>query len=128
MQPVDYQKLAHRTEADVSDIKGRIKFPEGVRLLHASLGISSEAGELADALKRCFYYGQEMDHTNVIEELGDCLWYIALACNALGVDMSTVMKKNIAKLKARYPDKFTEYEAAEDNRDRQTERNILNED
>ena len=41
------------------------------------------------------------------KELGDCLWMIAEACDALGTDIDTVMQMNIDKLKARYPEGFT---------------------
>lgn len=38
--------------------------------------------------------------------MGDVLWYIAILCEGLGVDMERVMKRNIQKLKKRYPDGF----------------------
>lgn len=46
--------------------------------------------------------GEDME-----KELGDCLWMIAEACDALGTDIDTVMQMNIDKLKARYPEGFT---------------------
>lgn len=41
-----------------------------------------------------------------MKEFGDVCWYIALGCEVLGVDFEEVLKKNIYKLKARYPDGF----------------------
>ena len=55
------------------------------------------------------------------DELGDCLWYLALACNALGFSMEDVMGANIRKLRQRFPDKFEEAKAAESGRDREAE-------
>lgn len=37
-------------------------------------------------------------------EAGDCLWYVAALCSTLGVPMSEVMGRNIAKLRIRFPD------------------------
>lgn len=94
-----------------------------MRLLHAALGLQTEAGEFADPIKKYVFYGKPIDHVLLEEELGDLTWYIALACNALGLDMMAVMEKNVAKLKQRYPEKFTEDKAL--NRDLDAERKIL---
>ena len=120
MKPVEYQQLAERTEAN--PVAAAIEIRE-IRLIHAALGLCSEAGELSDSLKKTLYYGQDLDVENLKEELGDCLWYIALACNALGFDMGDVMAENIAKLMQRYPEKFSEEKALEENRDREAEQN-----
>ena len=59
------------------------------------------------------YEGGLFDHSFTVtssllslKELGDCLWMIAEACDALGTDIDTVMQMNIDKLKARYPEGF----------------------
>lgn len=96
---------------------------EFFRTLHAVVGLVTEAGEMMDMLKKTVFYGKDFDRTNLIEELGDMMWYAAILCSANGIDFSEVLRKNIAKLKARYPDKFTEHSAA--NRDLENERNVL---
>ena len=91
MNPNDYQKLAKRTECDeelasqrkVVEDTTHLPYFRATRLTHAAFGLSSEIGEFNDALKKWLYYGQELDETNLAEELGDLLWYVALACNAL---------------------------------------------
>ena len=122
MNPKIYQKLAFRTESprkpDLSD--SRVS-----RLLHSCQGFSTETGEFADVVKRWVFYGQPLDEITAKEELGDLLWYIAMACNALGLQMGDVMEANIAKLKNRFPEKFTEQDALEISRDRQAERDIV---
>ena len=75
-------------------------------LMHAALGLSGEAGEFADAIKKHLVYGRELDRENAIEELGDVLWFVALGCNALGVSMADVAQGNIDKLRKRYPEKY----------------------
>lgn len=98
MTPNKYQKLAART----------ISIPEtdsGAMLNHAVLGLTSEAGEVAGVLQK-IYQGHDANPLRLMSELGDCLWFIAEACTALGCDMETVMKLNIDKLLKRYPDGF----------------------
>lgn len=109
-----YQKSCKRTypsfEQDLQTEKriGRIAI-----LLHAHLGISSEAGEFADAIKKYCIYGKPLDIENLVEELGDLLWYISLASDALNYSIPTIMEMNINKLRIRYPEKFTEQDALE---------------
>lgn len=112
----DYIKQAIRTESTIND-------PVIRRLEHAAIGICTEGGELLDALKKVIFYGKELDTTNMKEEVGDILWYLAILCDALGTDFDTEMQRNIAKLKARYPQKFTSENAL--NRDLEKERKVL---
>ena len=93
------------------------------RLLHAGIGLATEAGEFLDALKKHVFYGKELDTVNLSEEMGDIFWYCALIADELKIDFSQVMDTNIAKLKARYGDKFSEEKA--EHRDLKTERTIL---
>lgn len=124
MTPSEYVKNAIKTESnDFPAIAARLSDPTTIRLLHAFMGIGTEAGEINDALKKHLLYGKVFDRANAIEELGDLGWYIALACDALNVPLEEVMEKNIAKLKARYGDKFSSDAAL--NRDLDTERKIL---
>lgn len=77
-------------------------------LLHAALGLAGESGEFVDCVKKHVVYGRELDKSNAIEELGDLLWFVALGCKSLGVSMDTVAQQNIAKLKARYPEAYSD--------------------
>ena len=92
-----YQQLAMRTAKpmEVQD-----------DLLHAALGLTGEAGEFADCIKKHWAYSQPLDNQNAVEELGDLLWYIALACNALDVQLADVAAMNIEKLRKRYPNRY----------------------
>jgi NTP pyrophosphatase (non-canonical NTP hydrolase) len=93
-----YQELALRTAAALEPRQ---------RLLNAALGLCGEAGEFADTLKKAEFHGHELDTAALQKELGDVLWYAALACNALGVQLGDVMEANIAKLRQRYPEGFS---------------------
>ena len=104
------------------------KYPEGStdRLLHAAMGLTTEAGEFLDALKKHLFYGKPLDLVNLREEIGDIMWYLAIACSALGTDFETEQARNIAKLRKRYPEKFDAVQAVE--RDLAAERAILSDD
>lgn len=95
-----------------------------IRLLHAAIGMLTEAGEFADALNEHLFQGAELDTTNLFEEIFDFAWYAAIATDALGKDsFDEGLERNIAKLKARYPEKFSNEAAI--NRNLVVERNIL---
>jgi len=104
----EYQLAAMRTAKVEED-------PLVDNLVHASLGLATETGEFTSTVKRMARYGKEYTaelRGHLCEELGDTMWYIALAAQALGVTMEELADNNIAKLKLRFPDRFTN-EAAE---------------
>lgn len=111
----EYQDLSSKTFAESGD--------ETLNLLHCAIGASTEAGELLDAFKKHIYYKKELDVVNVGEEIADIQWYLFNLCRLLNLDMEQLLEANIAKLKARYGEKFSEEKAT--NRDLDTERNIL---
>ena len=92
-------------------------------LLHGAIGLATEAGEMLDAVKRSLFYGADLDRTNLIEELGDLEWYMAVIRDALDVTQEEVQRINIDKLRARYPEKFTQQHALD--RDLDRERTVL---
>jgi NTP pyrophosphatase (non-canonical NTP hydrolase) len=93
--------------------------PSGVslRTIHAVLGILTESAELAQTLLKGVFAGgfSDDDRLNLLLELGDLLWYLALLCDDLGFSIESVMSANLAKLQKRYGDKFSEEKAV--NRD-----------
>jgi NTP pyrophosphatase (non-canonical NTP hydrolase) len=94
-----------------------------MNLLHAAMGIGTEAGELLDAFKRKLFYGKGLDVVNIKEEVGDIMWYVAILLRELDLDFEDILDLNIKKLRARFPDKFTESDAL--NRNLDQERSIL---
>ena len=77
------------------------------RLLTAAFGMSAEAGEFTEIVKKVFLQGKPYNADNVEHlkiELGDILWYAAQACMALDVSFEEVMERNYLKLSARYPE------------------------
>ena len=79
------------------------------RILTAALGLSSEAGEFTEIVKKIFLQGKPADKDNVFHmkrELGDIMWYWVTACAALNLDPYEVISENQEKLAARYGEKF----------------------
>ena len=94
----EYQRLAMTTlnpELSQKDI-----------LINGVMGLCGEAGEAIDIVKKHLAQGHELDREKLIGELGDIAWYLAETAMALGVDLETVLTRNIDKLKARYPEGF----------------------
>lgn len=113
MTPDEYQKLALRTEKTplfMNDAEGK---PSELlsRVMHGAMGMVTEAGELMDMLKKHVIYGKPFDPVNVLEEAGDKMWYAAIVLHACGFGFEEALERNIAKLRARYGDKFSEERA-----------------
>ena len=77
------------------------------RLLTASFGMSAEAGEFTEIVKKMFLQGKPYNEDNIEHlkiELGDIMWYAAQACMALDVSFEEVLERNYLKLSKRYPE------------------------
>lgn len=115
-----FRPIAHFSHPTDPKFKKPIKIDP--RLFHAIIGAVTEASELADALDKAIETDSP-DVVNVLEEFGDINWYEAIAIDTLGGDFEELLNRNIAKLKARFPDKFTSENAIV--RDLDKERAIL---
>jgi len=73
-----------------------------------ALGIAGEAGEVADYIKKVLYHGHVMDEEVLCKELGDVLWYVTTLASTAGLTLEEVARKNIEKLRKRYPDGFSQ--------------------
>jgi len=76
------------------------------RLLTSGVGINAEGGEFLEIIKKMVFQGKPWNEDNrehLIIELGDIMWYVAQATQALGISMEEVLDTNITKLSKRYP-------------------------
>ena len=111
----EYQKLAMRTNdgkagerINKRDFDARVYYininlPD---LFNACFGLSGETGELLDMIKKWVFHEKPLDTIHLKKELGDCMWYVALFCQAMGWSLDEILQMNIDKLKARYPEGF----------------------
>lgn len=93
-----YRRLALRTAGSTSAPRDR--------LVMGALGLSGEAGEVTDHVKKIIFQGHEIDRAALMNELGDVMWYVTYLLDTLDLEMDDVLAANIAKLQARYPDGF----------------------
>lgn len=77
------------------------------------MGLAGETGETVDIFKKHIYQGKDLDINDVIEEIGDILWYIANLCNVNKITMKECMESNVEKLRKRYPNGFSIKDALE---------------
>lgn len=106
MNFIDYQTEALRTAKFYKTLSAN--------LLHASIGLSTEVGEFNTEVKRHAIYEKPLTpemKAHMTEELGDIMWYIALAADNLGVTMEQLAVANIAKLSRRFPERYSDASA-----------------
>lgn len=75
-------------------------------LLTGSIGLTAEAGELIEIVKKMLFQGKPLTEENLFHmkrELGDIMWYWINTCRALELDPNDVIAENVKKLEARYP-------------------------
>ena len=97
--PDDYQRFAERT------MNSDLTFDEKMSML--GMGLSGEAGEVTDYLKKVVYHKHPFSGETLSKELGDVLWYITNLANENGLTLVEIMQENIDKLIERYPDGFS---------------------
>jgi NTP pyrophosphatase (non-canonical NTP hydrolase) len=97
----EYPKLVER----LNELEGQ--GADVSRLMTAAFGMSAEAGEFTEVVKKIFLQGKPYTEENVFHmkrELGDLCWYLAQACIALDITFEEVLEMNYEKLSARYPE------------------------
>jgi NTP pyrophosphatase (non-canonical NTP hydrolase) len=97
----EYPKLVDR----LNELEGQ--GADVSRLMTAAFGMSAEAGEFTEVVKKIFLQGKPYTEENIFHmkrELGDLCWYLAQACMALDISFEEVLEMNYEKLSARYPE------------------------
>ncbi|ANC08053.1 MULTISPECIES: nucleoside triphosphate pyrophosphohydrolase family protein [Bacillus cereus group] len=105
-----YQEAALRTWNTNNDFVGRV--------LNAALGLTGEAGEVADVVKKAIFHGHGFDPAHcpgeeegnthkIALELGDILYYISIMSHEMGYTLEDIAQMNVSKLAIRYPDGFS---------------------
>ena len=77
------------------------------RLLTAAVGMSAEAGEFTEIMKKIIFQGKPINDDNLFHlkrELGDIMWYVMQACIGLDVSLEEIVEMNVEKLLSRYPE------------------------
>jgi len=100
-QSKDHEAFVYR----IQELEGQ-GFPSE-RLLTAAVGMSAEAGEFTEVVKKIVFQGKPVNEDNLFHlkrELGDIMWYVMQACMGLDTDLNEIIEMNVEKLASRYPD------------------------
>ncbi len=94
----EYQDLAMRTSRTDLTVKQHT--------LNGLLGLAGETGECCDLMKKHEYQDGRDIWDDLVDELGDVMWYVAEVASSIGYDLDTIAAHNVEKLKKRYPEGF----------------------
>ena len=98
-----YQIQSARTMVLSTDIRSDDRHNRMIMIL----GLVGEAGEIAENIKKVEGHGHRLNRTELVEELGDLMWYVAAIATNYHIDLDEVLTHNIAKLQNRYPEGFS---------------------
>lgn len=119
-QKISHSDMVKTLAKSGEDILAELS-PDQVHNWHMATGVSGEAGELLDAVKKYAIYQKPIDHENVVEELGDLEFYMEGLRQGFGITREETLDHNINKLAKRYEGfKYTN-EAAHARADKQVE-------
>jgi len=84
-------------------------YPDEIAIVYLTLGLASEAGEVAGKIKKILRDSPPEEYADVLdkskaalsEEIGDVLWYAANLATELGLDLSAIAQSNLHKLQSR---------------------------
>ena len=99
-QSKDHEAFLYRLQ----ELEGQ-EFPTE-RLFTAAVGMSAEAGEFTEVVKKIVFQGKPVNEENLFHlkrELGDIMWYVARACIGFDTTIDEIIEMNVEKLKSRYP-------------------------
>lgn len=89
-------------------------------LVTAAFGLTAEAGEFTEIVKKILLQGKPYNEENVFHmkrELGDICWYLAQACMALDTSFDEILEMNYEKLSARFPEGYFDVHRSENRKE-----------
>lgn len=114
ISPSEYVKKVKSVDTNYPAVNERLKDNTHLQaLVHGSLGMSGETGEVVDLIKKHLIFNKPLDQDKLKKELGDVLWYMSVIIDAIGSSYEEIMQMNSDKLDARYPNGFSEQAALE---------------
>ncbi|WP_283678824.1 nucleoside triphosphate pyrophosphohydrolase family protein [Lentilactobacillus sp. Marseille-Q4993] len=87
----EYQKAANKTLMGKEQV-----------LTNCALGLTGEAGAVSDLVRKYAFQSEKLDHDQMVQELGDVLWYLSQIAEWADIPFDEVANENIKRLKERY--------------------------
>jgi NTP pyrophosphatase (non-canonical NTP hydrolase) len=96
----DYQSAATRTiNPNLTDTE---------RMLDAAAGLAEEAGEILGLVRKHAFQSHPLQRDRIQVELGDALWCLTMTARSAGMTLEQIAAANLAKLRGRYPEGYTD--------------------
>ena len=80
-------------------------YPREQAIIYPALGLTGEAGEVANKVKKIIRDGTNKNNEDLVQaissEIGDCLWYISVLADDIGCKLSDIANTNLIKLENR---------------------------
>jgi NTP pyrophosphatase (non-canonical NTP hydrolase) len=80
-------------------------YPREQAIIYPTLGLTGEAGEVANKVKKIIRDGSDSKDEKLVSEIkseiGDCLWYIAVLADDFNIKLSDIASTNLEKLEKR---------------------------
>jgi NTP pyrophosphatase (non-canonical NTP hydrolase) len=80
-------------------------YPREQAIIYPTLGLTGEAGEVANKVKKIIRDGSNSKDERLVSEIkseiGDCLWYIAVLASDFDIKLSDIASSNLEKLEKR---------------------------
>ena len=70
----------------------------------ASSGLAAESGEVLALFEKAYRKGETVNRARLVDELGDCFWFLVSICNMADIDINDVLTMNVQKINARLAD------------------------
>ena len=92
-------------DAYQAEAKETAIYPHNMKILYPALGLTGEAGEVANKVKKIVRDGVDKMPSDwreqIAGELGDVLWYCAALASDLGLSLGKIATENANKLSSR---------------------------
>lgn len=82
-------------------VKSMKVYPEKHAIVYPALGMTGEAGEVAEKVKKWLRGDKELDKFELLKEASDVLWYITSLADDLGYTLQDLVDANVEKLSSR---------------------------
>ncbi len=97
----EYRKLSRRTRNNNASTANE-------KRANYALGLAGEVGEIVELVKKEIFHKKKASRETITDELGDLFWYLDALADEYGIELSDILRRNVEKLKRRYPNGFVE--------------------